>query len=399
LGLSKYFHFSEAITKIFHIVSSKIPFYSAFGKYEKLILDAPQDLNNLKAYQDLYFAPYNWTILHLLAIYAPSEVSKIPSYSDLQVPTLLDIYNKTPLQYLLAQENIDYSSINIMLKYVLEYVEDSDNRTFAEKTAIISSISPLLPFILSKTSANLVNRFLKLCFDEPSTVHSETFPRFGHNSSKYCLANAPILNSDIQKEIYNYGQAQVTFSSSFLHYDYDPLSNDMLKTIVTLQEVEDEDVFRYRAISSTIDHLWRTSWFFHFFMGLLFTIHITLMSVYIGLGDRNLGMAIVILAMSGFFLVSEALQCYVLKLKYLSTIWNWSDLIYHAIVIGTIAAGLDDNYTRLSRGWLYSTIIIVGYIRLVSYLRLFSLTSNFHSFIKLTMVNRKLNSNNYCDCY
>jgi len=356
-------------------------------------------------FQDLYFIPYNWTLLHLLAVFEPENLCKSPSYSDFKVPFIVDGYGNTPLHYLISHGNIDYSSVNYMLKYIIDYLEDKDKRTAYESTLVLDSISNIFPFIMSKTSPALVNRLLKLCFATPSVPIGETLPRFGKKDTKCCLVDSPVLTPVVQSQVHEKGQDQIAFSALKLKLDFSHLSDDMLNNVLTLNELDNEEYFRSKTISSLINHLWHKSRIFHGVVGLFFLALMVLVSVYIGLGETNRGLEISILVLSSLFTIYEGLQVVLLRMRYFKSIWNFVDISFFLLIIATMITRLADNDHELARHWLLSIIIITGYIRLMSYFRLFTPTSNLLLCIDINLINRKSDSSNfdyperYVGCY
>jgi len=98
-------------------------------------------------------------------------------------------------------------------------------------------------------------------------------------------------------------------------------------------------------------------------------------SIYIGLDDKKTGLEVAILVMSAGFLGLEALQIYVLRSKYLSSVWNWMDILFFVLTITTMALMLGGLSNDLARSWLFSMVLMLGYVRWMAYLRLFDAPS------------------------
>ena len=98
-------------------------------------------------------------------------------------------------------------------------------------------------------------------------------------------------------------------------------------------------------------------------------------SVYIALGTRILPLEIVIICLASLILGGEVLQMYTLKGKYLSSVFNFADVVNSILMIAFIAARIADNDNSLALEWISSLAILLGYLRWISYLRYFKTTS------------------------
>jgi len=305
-------------------------------------------------------------------------VKTIPPYEELQVPFLVDKYDKTPFHYLIAHDRMDFHLINVMFEYILDYLEDTPKRAPHEYQIIMDSLSPIFLFIITKINAGLVNRFLKLCYMPSAAVYGQILPKFGKPSNKYLCAEAPVINGDILNKIYDDGQDQVLFRTLMLRLDYNIISDDMFKCVVMFSHIKNEEFFRSRAIVNLIDHLWRRSKPFMKVMAVLYSVLIILVSLYIGFGEGYLAFELVILAMTSLFIIAESLQIKTLKKDYFTSIWNWTDLAYFILVFTAIISRFANFQDTLFMNWMYSGIIITGYLRWTSYLRLFLTTSKLY---------------------
>jgi len=361
----------------YHI--SKVSPYMTFGEYEKVLLNLnDQNARNevLMNCQDLYFTPHNWNILHFLSILNYQALSSIPSYAEMRVPFLVDKYGKTPLHYLIAHGSIDYLSVNSMFRYILDYLEDKGLEYSPEYKAITDSLSEITPFLLTETSPNLVERYLKLSFISSPTVHNSELPRFGDSELRYSFATETVVEPEIFDKIYKPGQEMISFQTLMLRLDYNVTSDDMLDMALTLNSMKSEEFFRSPAISNLIQHLWEKTLVVHYLNALLFTILILIISVYIGKGERSVPLEVIIIAFSSIFLLSEAVQFKFFKKDYFSRFWNWADIIFHVFVIAVVITRFCDMNDELLTKWLFTIVILCGYTRWTSHLRLFAPTRN-----------------------
>jgi len=329
----------------------------------------------LIAYQDLYFTPHNWNILHFLSILNNDVVSSIPSYADMKVPFLVDKYGKTPLHYLIAHESIDFLAVNSMLKYILDYLEEKGQDYNSEYKTVTDSLSEIAPFILTKTSPGLVERFLKLSFISSPTVYNFELPRFGDSETRSSFSTETVVETDTYNKIYQKGQDMISFQTLMLKLDYNATSDDMLDMALTLNSMKSEELFRCPAISNLIQHLWENTQLVRYINALLFTILMLIISVYIG-NEGSVALEVIIVTLSAIFLLSEIIQFKFFKTEYFHHFWNWSDIIFHVFVIAVMITRFCEMDNDLLTKWLLSIVVICGYTRLASHLRLFTPTSN-----------------------
>lgn len=323
--------------------------------------------------------PYSWNILHIAAIDGNDNFIKdMPKYEDFNISFLLDKYEKTPLHYMIAQEKITYSSVNIMLTYICDYLDDCAEKRKYEYQQIIKSLNPLCWFILLKCEIKLRERFLSLCFIDSPTPYKMELPIFGEPTKRSTyFAQSPEVTQEIKDIIWDEGQDQVWFKTNLLYLDYDVTSDDMGKTIECLVQQDSEDLFRTPLVQKLLKQLWNQSKWTLYVLLALFSAFMTCLSVYIALHERILAFEIVILAMAGILLVGETLQMSTARLDYLTNPWNMLDLTQLLMTVAFIITRFTDDDNDLARSWMSTVIILVGYFRWVSYLRVFQPIRNF----------------------
>jgi len=85
---------------------------------------------------------------------------------------------------------------------------------------------------------------------------------------------------------------------------------------------------------------------------------------------------IALLVTSVLFTLNEFWQVFQLKKNYLQDLWNWLDLSQLLLTIAFLITRLADNENELARAWISTIIIILGYIRWISLLKIFKPTRN-----------------------
>jgi len=328
---------------------------------------------------NFYIMPYSWNILHVVAIDSNDTFIKdMPAYADFKISFLLDRYGKTPLHYLIAQEKITYSSVNIMLTYICDYLDDCTDERKYEYQQIVQSLNPLCWFILLKCDIKLRERFLNLCFVDSPTQFKIELPVFGEPTSNSAyFSQIPEVTPQIKETICEEGQNQIQFKTNLLYLDYDVTSEDMGKTIECLIEQDSDDLFRSQIVSKLLDHLWGQAKPTLLFLFTMFCVFMICLSVYIALQERILAFEIVILVIAAFMLVGETLQMIAAQMDYVTDPWNVLDMIQILMTIAFIITRFTDDGNDLARSWMSTVIILAGYFRWVSYLRVFKPIRNF----------------------
>ena len=335
------------------------------------------NLQMISSFQTFITLPYIWNVFHLAAITNRNKAfNSNLCYSNFKVKSMLDVYNRTPLHYLVAAPKPNYTSINIMLEYIIEYLEDKDSRSYYEIQQVTLSLSPLFLFIVTKTNPKIKDRYLSLCIQP--TVSSEQLPQFGDPRIACTFSKVPILQADDQKKIFKEGQESIFFSTTMLYLDYDPVSDDMFSFVLALGAIKAEDVFRSPVIIKIIDHLWKSTKFSIVVSGLIFSTLMLLFSIYIGLGERALAFEIVLIFLASLLMIGEFIQIHVLRSRYFSNIFNTADIINLSLMIAFLGGRMANEKNILAEEWLSSLVILFGYLRWISYLRYFKTTSTLY---------------------
>ena len=258
---------------------------------------------------------------------------------------------------------------------MLEYLEEENTSIFEWQTVTLS-MNSIFFILVRKVNPTLLNRCLKLFYKKSPVVYGHTLPQFGVPKKKFFISKLPCLKADIKEEMLERGQDPVVFKTSMLYLDYHSASDDMLCSVLTFRDMKDEDFFKSPAISGIVEYLWNKAQPALISAAILFSILMLLMSVYIALGERVLGMEITIISIACLFLVNEFFQIKTIRSNYLKSPWNFADIILFVLMISYIVTRFVNNDDPLGEGWVVSVIVIVGYMRWLSYLRLFDNTSN-----------------------
>jgi len=332
--------------------------------------------------QSLIVYPFTWNILHIAASQANYPFLKyLPDYSEFKAPFLLDHFSKTPLHYLLAQEKIHYDSVNKILKYTCDYLEDHFQENAYQVQQILKSFTPLFWFILTKTDLKIRQRFLDICFINPPVPYGKKILSFGEDIEEgeteqfyESLDSIYPAIEDISQE----GDQQIDYRMTMFNMDYDILSQDMQKMVKCLLEQKDFGIFKTSLIKAHIDYLWNQSskalrtFFF------VFSAFIALLFLYITNRETFWGFDLAVFSFSSLFLFAEVQQIRSIGGEnYFKGFWNLSNITHLFLTKILILTRLFDLSSDWTQTWIANLVLMSGFLRWISYLRIFKPTSNF----------------------
>lgn len=270
----------------------------------------------------------------------------------------------------------------------MDYLEDEE-RDRSDMAYVMESLTSLSSMILTKINPKLRYRYLGICCQQP--LSSEPLPKFIDAKLQYTFSTIPYFTPGVQQAIHKPGQDQAMVTTTMTYFNYKPTSDDMLSLTQALRTIRSEEVFKTQFVKKLIHHLWAKTKFVTFTCGAIYSLYMFLFSVYIGLGQSIPAYEAVLLCFNSLLLVAEIAQMHMLRSKYLKDAWNLIDLVQNFLAMTFIALRLDrsrvhnnvdDNADRtLAEQWMSSLAILTGYLRWVSYLRIFTPTRNvFFSF-------------------
>lgn len=327
----------------------------------------------------MYFWPHNWGILHILAILEPNRLEIIPPFAQMKVRSIVDIYTKTPLHYLIGDSNesdstIHYASLNRMFEYILDFLEfyKHNNLIFFKTTKSLSDIST---FLWAKARPESVIRYLRMTFSSPYTLRKLEMPKFGDTTKKVIETTTPIVGEEELETISKRGSHGIKYRLLTLYFDFNPLSEDSFALLRALEKLTNQDYFKTRTISTIIDYLWKANARFNYIIALLYSILTILISVNFVMTESNMVFQLIILALDIFFIGHEILQMVCYGWAYLKSLWNYFDMFFYLMIIVALITRFANVEDSLTISWIFTLVLIVGYGRWISYLRLFDLSS------------------------
>lgn len=348
----------------------------------------------------LYTKKEHWNLLHIFAFNEdPKLLPLICNFEYFRVPFLLDNYNKTPLHYCGSK---DFQNLNLMLKYIVDYLshnlvminqESKQNflkeSKYEENQKIMEALTDMVPFMIAKMDRRTTLSYLKLCFSDSIATYGKLLEDYGDSERSFHLSTATTLTEGTKNKIAKKGDDQISFKSLALNYDYSITSPQVFELFETLQETDDEELFRNPTISYFVDYFWDKSYNLVVAFSSIQASLMVLISIYVGMGERKLGLEIAILVLTILLILLESIQIRRIKSMYFKQFWNYIDLLQLSLTMTMICsriAGIDTDYDRdtddadesnssLYISWITALVIILGYTRLISFMRLFSLTS------------------------
>ena len=371
------------------LVGPGIPKYSNFAEYDSAIMCFDKPLNQFaKNMKGFYCTPQYWTLAHYVTIFRPETLPELLSDPEFEVPFMLDCYKRTPLQYLVAHPSFDNSMANNLLEYILNYVERIAEKRSYEAHEILDSLSAIFIFIIMRMDPALVDRYLRLIWTQARAPMNNILPKYGKSETRLCYLPASTILTQTQKTLFEQGLDQITFKVIRLPLDYSINSDQMHNLAFALTHTKNEDYLKITAVSSIINYLWLEAQPFLRIMALIYSLFMILLSADVAIDDRNLGLEVVVVCLALGLVGSEAIQMWKLGRHYLN-IWNIADLttLLLTIIFFIIRfAGAGDVFMQQS---FFSVILIFGYVRWISFLRIFDATRKLLSHLLETNLTRK----------
>jgi len=343
-------------------------------------------INFVKKYNTFKVAPYNWNLLHLVCLFSPCSYL-IEECLEQGIPFEIDSNGLTPLHFIFYAEKVDFNVVNILTCYLLQYLRRKAWKRFMnpEIRAVLNALSDIFPRLFYRVNSDLVAEILQFSVSEPESFGHEEITRFGSIRGRKDLAfkqhDSTILTPRLKESLIDEsGSHLLNIRVIWLKCNYHPYSSDMMTLLKVLKCVDNEEIFKAEVVKMIIEYLWRHTYNFYGILTIIFSVLMILLSVYLAVDEKKVGLSIAIFSLSAFFLLYEIVQMWVTGIMvYLFDIWNIYDLAYELLLMGTILAiwiDPEDQYS-LAMNWLKSLCILFGYIKWLSFFRVFSQTSNY----------------------
>jgi len=264
-----------------------------------------------------------------------------------------------------------------MIKYIIGYLELIENANPVEFYQITDSLSGIFPLFFQQINHSSVLAFLKYCVNNAYFASEDPIPLFGKSNNFPIVNNCLSIPKENLDKMYDpKDNKMIRFKSMTLSLDYNPISEDMVNTCIALLICDNEEFFKTKTVSTLIDYLWNSHFSYLLFQTIAFSILMVLTSIYIGRGDSELGLEITILTLVTSFLSMELVQVFKYGfLGYFKSLWNIIDMVFCVTLSGTMIARIAGLEESLARAWLFTVILISGYLKWIIHFRIFGHTS------------------------
>jgi len=186
-------------------------------------------------FSKILITPYNWNLLHLLAVFLPQgPIIKIAIEQKIKIT--LDRFGWTPFHYLLHSDHAEPQAINQLFSFLLQNPKEMIYDVGNNLDVILDSIMKDLPLILKKVDPSLVNDLFKLSFRSPRKYRGKPNQKFGGLKNGESFEIFHMYSDVLLPEIKNYyvvntDQKQFVFNILRAKLDYYTYSDDMLHTV------------------------------------------------------------------------------------------------------------------------------------------------------------------------
>jgi len=325
-------------------------------------------------YQDLNIYPQNLNLFHIVAVFFPQK-ELISFCLESKIPFTGDFYGRTPLHFLLNSDKIDFSNINFLL-------ENFDKLMLNTSDAydVMAEVTRDLPTIL-RLSPSLVVNLLKYAVGNPLSYQNEEITHFGSiiggTNRRSVPYRIPIFTPEIKSKLLDEeGNQLLSIKLVLLYMDYDLCSKDLLRTLHALESVDSEEIFKTKAISVLVDYAWAQSKRHLYVLMTLYSAFMVFLSFYASQtsAERSFWLEVVLLVSGCCFLLYETLQLVSAGIKiYATDVWNYVDVTGNILLLATIIADWCDA-DKLSKQWLMTITLFLGYAKWVSFFRIIDQT-------------------------
>lgn len=235
-------------------------------------------------------------------------------------------------------------------------------------------IEQLLP-LLNKSSLPSLNRFYEQVF---SVSNQPGLPAFGCLKQKppiVKLSDCENINPSDFLIMENLGDKDkeevIVFRKSLLCMNLVAGSSYSLQFFRTLIECENADVFRTKFIHAILAYKWQKVVRFVRIQALLYGILLAFLTAHI-FSIHEISYITMICILNSLFSIYNLVQIYVLKTKFLISLWNMLDLSRNILIWVYISMLiLDQDFDKLET---LSIITLIAWLRVVGYFRIFDRT-------------------------
>ena len=323
-------------------------------------------------YSDLFIHPYEWNFLHVVAIFHP-KIELIDACINKKIPFLVDNNGFTPLHYVLLSEHQDITVINYFLAKFGDLLQNQDNLY-----PVLRSLSKDLRSIIKLGTFQAAN-FLQFVLTKPEAFEKNDGICFGTlDDVSYEISKTTVLDDDLTKVLVGkQGDSMVSIKVVGFEFDYTSVSKDMLNLMLFFNNLDDPDIYNTPVVSVIIDYLYSKNKSYFYPLTFIYTAIMILFSVYCGqlFQNRSWQVEVALLVFASILLLYELLMAWGDILLYVTDPWNFIDVSFGGLLIASIASIWTTGNTSTPSITLLSVSVFFGYMRWVSYFRIFEKTS------------------------
>ena len=249
-----------------------------------------------------------------------------------------------------------------------------------DQYSIIASFSNYLPAIIKCGSFQAAN-FLKYAVLKPQSFAEDDtacFGSIGDGESRFLVANSTALKPDIRKSLQGEeGDQMLSIKVLGFNFNYGAMSKDMLKFMIFLDDVEDEEIFKVQSIRMIVEYMWIQNKQFFYYVAFFYSLFMILVSVYAGLeyDSRVRGHEIAILVSGCVLIFYEFLLAMLEGWLYFKDVWNFTDVTVHFLMIALPITVWNTGNGSVASQSVLTVLLFFGYSRWLSYFIVIDQTS------------------------
>ena len=165
----------------------------------------------------------------------------------------------------------------------------------------------------------------------------------------------------------------IEFKNSAISLNLESGSSDSIEFLKSINNSPIEEIFTTNYIGTLLDYKWQNLKWVLFGQGFLYVIYLVILSVYTGFMRGSDSLMIPLFIVNFFLLAYEGFQIYVLRSSYWKDKWNWIDFFRSVtFIVYAMIVWIDTNEKHYN--WLLIEIVVLSWIRGITYFRLFSNT-------------------------
>lgn len=326
----------------------------------------------IDSFPALTIMPMAVNMFHISGLLEANNPAYINQCIESKVELAPNMENVSVLHFLLNSVTKDPARINTLLKH-----SEKVFKTALDADYILNNFTSIFFKILSIDTVNVAS-FLKICVAPVRAEIASQIPSFGTVESftkkVYITYDTPLPREEMLKPVIDKinpeGTSQIQAKYFRIPLNFNPNSKHLLQLMRVLLLLDCDEIFRTSAIRMLIDYGWRNSRNFIIVNSIIYSVSMILFSVNLGLKERHLPFEIVNFVIAVMMLFYEFIQFSATPKIYIREIWNVIDVLAVNLRIASyilVWSGVDQSVFA----WFVAFAFLFGYLRWISYLRIF----------------------------